>query len=391
MYKKERVHHIDALRAYAILMMLQGHFIYSLIASKHQDATNFWYSTWMFCKGFTAPIFFTVTGLVLVFLLLKKADDSYQRERIEKGIKRGFYLLFWGYLLRFNIWGVFKGTLYPSFWMIDVLHCIGISLLLTCLLFRYLRHISYGLFGVLLFSIGAFIFLFEPWYGSYDFSFLPIAIGNYFTKVHGSVFTPFPWLGYTLIGGSLGVLYHYFINYKWQSVSLLAIPVVLAGLILTFFSSRILMNLHHLSGIGLFKSVAYNNFLFIRLGHILLFIALFMSLEPIFNRMQWFGKIGQRTLNIYIIHFILLYGSWFGLGLVRYWGNSLTPDKVIPGAILFVVSVTALAFIWEKIKAALKYQPFEQIWMPLFQVEWIPTRIRYWRMKINRFLETRRQ
>ena len=364
MHKPNRVHHIDALRAYAILMMLQGHFIYSLLAPSYRDTSNAWFNTWMFCKGFTAPIFFTVTGLVLVYLLLRKNDEAYQLFRIKKTFRRGIYLIFWGYLLRLNLFGLFKGVIYPSFWIIDVLHCIGIALIITATSFYLLRKYKIALFGSVLLSMGAIIFLFQPWYSQLDWSFLPISISNYLTKSGGSVFTPFPWLGYTLIGGALGVVYHQYIHIKWKAISVLAPILVVSGLLITLYSSKWLMNFHHLTGFELFKSVAYNNFLYIRFGHILIFIAGFMMLEPLFKRLPWFGKIGQKTLNIYIIHFVLLYGSWFGLGFARFWSNALTPGAVIGGAILFMISVTVLAFILDQIKAGLNGRKATLEWKP---------------------------
>ena len=347
MPQSNRVYHIDALRAYAILMMLQGHFIYSLLAPGYRDEENFWYTTWMFCKGFTAPIFFTVTGLILVFLLFRKRDIDYQNQRLRKTFRRGFYLILWGYLLRLNVFGLFNGQIFASFWLIDVLHCIGIALLLIALIFLLFKKYPAAFFGSVLLFLGVFIFLFQPWYSGLSVEFLPTALANYISQVNGSVFTPLPWVGYAFVGAAIGILYHYQVQNKWNPLSTLVIPFLLMGLFITFFSSKWLMNFHHLTGIELFKSVAYNNFLFIRLGHILIFIAGFILLEKLFAKANWFGRIGQRTLNIYIIHFILLYGSWFGLGFARYWANQLSPVAAISGAIFFLVGVTLLAFLWD--------------------------------------------
>ncbi len=60
---KDRLQFIDAIRAYAILMMLQGHFVDTMLAYRYRDLENALYSTWFFMRGMTAPIFFTVTGL----------------------------------------------------------------------------------------------------------------------------------------------------------------------------------------------------------------------------------------------------------------------------------------------------------------------------------------
>ena len=43
----KRLYFIDAIRAFAILMMLQGHFIDTLLAIEYRDANNLAFSTWM--------------------------------------------------------------------------------------------------------------------------------------------------------------------------------------------------------------------------------------------------------------------------------------------------------------------------------------------------------
>jgi uncharacterized membrane protein len=68
---KRRIVFIDALRAYAILMMLQGHFTDTMLAVEYRDPANFLYGLWYFMRGLTAPIFFFSTGLVFIYLLLK--------------------------------------------------------------------------------------------------------------------------------------------------------------------------------------------------------------------------------------------------------------------------------------------------------------------------------
>lgn len=55
---KDRLQFIDAIRAYAILMMLQGHFVDTMLAYQFRDLGNVIYSTWFFMRGMTAPIFF---------------------------------------------------------------------------------------------------------------------------------------------------------------------------------------------------------------------------------------------------------------------------------------------------------------------------------------------
>ena len=66
--KKFRLDFIDVIRAFAICMMLQGHFVGGLLADRYRDDNNFIYWLWHYCTGITAPVFFTVSGFIFTFL-----------------------------------------------------------------------------------------------------------------------------------------------------------------------------------------------------------------------------------------------------------------------------------------------------------------------------------
>jgi len=68
---KERLKFIDMARSIAILLMLEGHFIGCTLANQdyYHNSQSPIYFAWNFVRGFTAPMFFTVTGLVFVYLL----------------------------------------------------------------------------------------------------------------------------------------------------------------------------------------------------------------------------------------------------------------------------------------------------------------------------------
>ena len=105
MKESKRLYFLDALRAFAILMMLQGHFVSGILDPLFKDTTNSVYNLWLYCRGFTAPVFFTVTGWVVLFLLLKNPIQGLQNPRIKKGLKRGLELILWGYVLQ-NCWSM---------------------------------------------------------------------------------------------------------------------------------------------------------------------------------------------------------------------------------------------------------------------------------------------
>src|SRR5688500_1782193 len=97
-----RLKFIDLARSVAILMRLQGHFIDVTLAEPYRH--NPLHSFWQHFRGLAAPMFFASTGLIFVFLLSGNSGPSLLAlPRVRKGFVRAAELLFWGYLLQFNL------------------------------------------------------------------------------------------------------------------------------------------------------------------------------------------------------------------------------------------------------------------------------------------------
>lgn len=336
-----RLFFIDVMRAWAILMMLQGHFVDGLLDNAFRDPNNIVYQTWLYFRGITAPVFFTVSGFIFTYLLVRAPQMGWENPRVKKGIRRGLQLLFIGYLLRMNLFGLLQGELYDGFYLVDVLHCIGISILAIVGIYLFSANRKVWLMPLILVTTTLLLFLFEPIYKQWDLTFMPMGVANYFTKANGSVFTIFPWLGYATVGAFFSLL---FTKYKHHK-NLYPVAIVAAGIVgtlLLFYSSEAFLGVYRLSGIELFWLIEQNNYLFIRLGDVLLVFALFMVVRK-FLQQKTLLKIGASTLSIYVVHFIVLYGSFTGLGLYRFFHHELSPSIVIPGALLFMIVCTYLA------------------------------------------------
>ncbi|MEM9647929.1 MAG: acyltransferase family protein [Bacteroidota bacterium] len=350
--KTSRLFFIDAMRAWAILMMLQGHFIDGLLDPVFRDKSNEIFNVWLYFRGITAPVFFTVSGFIFTYLLIRVPQVGLDNPRVKKGVRRGLQLLFIGYLLRTNLLGLLSGNIYSSFYLVDVLHCIGLSILALIGIYLFSSNRKPYVFPMLLIGITMVLFLFEPIYKQWSCAFLPEAIANYFTKANGSVFTIIPWLGYATVGGFLSVLFTRFKDAK--QLYTIAIPsAILVGSLLIFYSSDGFISLFEHTGIELFHKIQINNYLFIRLGDVFLVFAVFMLLRKFMTNASVL-KIGASTLSIYVIHFIILYGSFTGLGLYRFFHHSLNPSIVIPGAIAFMIACTYLSLKYTKHEAELK-------------------------------------
>ncbi len=365
--KTTRLYFIDAMRAWAILMMLQGHFMDGLLENVFRTSSDTGFTIWRYFRGITAPVFFTVSGFIFTFLLLRVPQKGLENPRVKKGIKRGLQLLLIGYLLRLNLFGLLVGEIYGSFFLVDVLHCIGLSILSIIGIYVLTSRKNTWVLPAVLFTITILLFTFEPYYKQFSFGFLPEAIANYFTKANGSVFTILPWLGYATFGGFLSILFKKFKDAKYLYPAAIAIAVV-AGSGLIFYSSDLFLSLSRATEIQLFSDIYFNNYLFIRLGDVFLVFAFFMLFRS-FMKHATILKIGQSTLSIYVIHFIILYGSFTGLGLYRFFEHSLTPPVAIIGAIAFMISCSFLALQYEKHKTYIKLNIVTSLRFLLVKIE----------------------
>lgn len=353
--KTNRLFFLDAMRAWAILMMLQGHFIDGLLDPVFRDPANPVFRIWQYFRGITAPVFFTVSGFIFTYLLIRVPQSGRDNPRVAKGIKRGLQLVLIGYLLRLNIFGfLFNGELYPSFYMVDVLHCIGLSILAVIGIYLLTSKGKKYLFPTVLLGTTLVLFLLEPLYKQGTYSFLPDLLANYFTKANGSVFTIFPWLGYASMGAFMSVVFTRFKEHRFLYPVSFVLSVFLGNL-LVHGSSPVFAQLYQWSGLELFRLIEANNYLFIRLGNVLIVFAVFIALRR-FMVHKTILALGASTLSIYVIHYIVLYGSFTGLGLYRFFSASLSPAIAVPGAILFMFLCSFLALRYNGMHARINSQ-----------------------------------
>ena len=339
--KANRLYFIDAVRAFAILMMLQGHFVDTLLNPIYRDDSYTAYTVWSYFRGITAPVFFTISGLVFLYLLLKAHAKGSDKQRLRKGATRAVMLIGIGYALRIPFFSWMKGSFDTYFLVIDVLQCIGLSLLLLIGLYLLCRKNSYVL-SVVLLCVGCVIFVTEPLYRNLTLEHVPLVFANYLSKSNGSVFTMLPWFGYVAFGGFFATLFFRNSQKKYfKQITVTAFFVL--GVVLLQYSTLILQKLFDITNIELFERSANYNYLFLRLGNVLVYFGFFYLLER-FMKQSIVTRIGETTLNIYIVHFIIIYGSFTGIGLKHFYYKSLEPWEAVFGALLFIVVVCLIVF-----------------------------------------------
>lgn len=329
-------------------MMLQGHFIDTLIDPVYRDTSNTIYNIWRYFRGITAPTFFTISGLVFMYLLLRAFAKGDDKPRIRKGLTRGLLLIAIGYSLRINLVNWFSGRFNYNFLAVDVLQCIGLSLIILVGLYVLFKKHTYIL-SIILVVLGTACFLTEPIYRDLVLQETPRFFTNYVSKQNGSVFTILPWFGYTAYGAWLAtVFFRHVHRTRFRLITIATFFII--GYTLVYHSSAIMMKLYASTDYELLKASANYNYLFTRFGNVLVLFALFYTFER-FLKQSLITRIGQKTLSIYVIHFIIIYGSYTGFGLSRYLKHSLNPAEAIIGALGFIVVVCFISFHYAKTNA----------------------------------------
>jgi uncharacterized membrane protein len=359
--QKTRLYFIDIARSIAILLMLEGHFVDNALMDVYRDTNNDIYNAWLFVRGFTSPIFLTITGIVFTYLLIGNNHLEYfKNNRIKKGYKRVVELLFWGYVVQV--------------YAFHVLQCIGIGILSILILYGIYKAVKIIPLWVYFFFAGTIIFssyiVISSWPKEYYWpESAPIFIQNMF---HGkySIFPILPRMGYTMYGAMIGViLYTYKSKVKeWSFI----LSVFLIGAFLYFFLKDLLLILD-----GIFAHPIYHlykvDWLYECLGMVLIILSILIALEKFIGEIKpnLFLKIGQNTLTIYILHMVLLYGSITGFGINRVIHKNLTPWQILPATICFILFFVILIYYLDEIKLKLDFilKPIKKLVNKLFYIK----------------------
>lgn len=345
----KRLHFIDWARSIAIILMLQGHFItatfqnYSALKFKvitQGTSGNFIFDFWVQLRGLTAPLFFTITGLIFVFLLVKKQyDNPFKNPRVKKGLRRAIQVIIIGYMLQLNIKNIpyyLSGKINDRFFAFHVLQSIGFGILVIILIYILSSYIKKIPLVIYLFVLAIIIFGLKSYLkgmgSAYFPSNAPAIIQNIFHGEH-SIFPISPWVGYILSGGVLGAIFGKYesqIHSKsfWYKFLIIAVCCLLT-----------LRILFHVFGIYFFtEEFSTSGYSFITLIKIVTLLTILILIDTKFKFTEGlFSAMGQDTLIIYVLHTMVLYGAFIGIGLNTYFSKSLSGMEAIFGAVLFVV------------------------------------------------------
>jgi uncharacterized membrane protein len=338
-----RLRFIDMARAVAILLMLEGHFVDMTLAAEWRVAGHPVFETWNYIRGMTAPMFFTVTGLIFSYLLSGAPEPGFWKvKRVRRGLLRALELLVWGYLLQVNL-GNFSELLRGEWdhWLqaFHVLQCIAVGLVTMMVIFGLFRRAGPWVLAAAYGAAALFIFLLAVVLANQT-GWLPKDAPEWVQNSLKGPYSSFPvapWLGFTFYGAALGVLVRHRAGLGEGAVSavgFLAIGVALrlVGWALDPYLGHLALALAGHTG----PPAELRWMLHGRVGEILIVLGVLVWIE---NRYRpgasWFQTIGRNTFPIYVAHVVVLYGGIFGIGLDSGFEKSLNPWQAALGALVF--------------------------------------------------------
>jgi uncharacterized membrane protein len=319
---------LDLLRAIALIEMIHGHTLDALLGL-FQKNSSFWIF-WQNIRGFTAPLFLFASGLSFSISTLNKKYYLYFSEKLFTRLRRLIFIIFLGYILHLPYFS-FKRTFFNSsfkdfenFLNVDILQCIGMTLLILQIFYFLLRNEKIFIFFTsLLFLTFYFLTIF---FKKVDLS-LPILISKYFKN---SLFPLTPFSLYLFSGCIIG--YFFLLNKKNKNFLIFSLIFFVIFLIFKFF-----------------KLPQEITFLRISIISFISFLTLFLenSKNKILSILQTFGK---ESLVVYFFHLPVVYGWVLNPGLRHFLSGKLNFLQIYIIYIFLLIFFFSFAIFWNKLK-----------------------------------------
>ena len=350
-----RLYALDMARFIAMIMMIQGHTMYTMVDHQFIDVQSFPWSWWNFLRGLTAPIFLFVSGAVHVFAMKRSQSGSISKETLKKRLQWIAIIFICGYLLVFPASRLIDlpyldTSIWRQFLQFNILQLTPFTLLFVLAL-SYITH-SVKALGIISGISALIIFISTPYIQNIDvFAFLPETFGAMISYKHGSLFPIFPFSGFMLGGVAFGAWLHSLHQEKRsvffnKHVFLLSILVIGIALIAMYWTNLWMPRPVHNDAM-----MTNPAFMFVRIGIILFLFGICQRFVNLFDSYKYhFVFFSSKSLHIYVIHLILLYGTpWFpSIGRTFQYSQSLIAGAGL--AVLIILLTLGLVIAEDEIK-----------------------------------------
>ncbi|HEX6880693.1 MAG TPA: heparan-alpha-glucosaminide N-acetyltransferase domain-containing protein [Terriglobales bacterium] len=333
---------IDLARVFAIAFMVQGHAIDVLLAPEFRTGSV--YNTWLFLRGLTAPMFLVLAGFSFTVATTRKWEmHSSLSTAALRRMSRFLLFIVLGYAMHMPMrfpgeLRVLDAATWQSWMQVDVLQCLGVTLLvlqvlvLVCKTPETLARVSLALACCIVVLTPA------AWHTNWNG-----ALSAYMNGNSGSLFPLFPWAAFILTGPSLALLF------TRNTVALFPQRSFLLGVVLITLASafqRAPWTIYH--GLDFWRTSP--NLFLMKLGSVCILlggiglIAKWWLAIPV----SLVRTIAQKSLVIYIVHLAVLYGSAWNSGLRQFLGPTLGVGATATVILALLTIMFLTVIVWDR-------------------------------------------
>ena len=329
--------------------MVSGHTSSALLAGAYQAGE--WVDAWMFQRGLTSGLFLLLSGFAFSVATTRHwpAHTRFSGALLKR-LRRFTLFIVLGYALHFPVPHVAElatatAEQWRSFLAVDVLQLIGTTFLVVQALVLIMR--TRRAFMVAAFVLAAAVIAATPAVWDIDWTgTLPLSIAAYLSQATGSLFPLFPWSAFVLIGAGSGQIYA-----RWGAANLTAFAnwgMLAPGVALVTFA----WNIGWLIGRAFPGPSGWVPAdVLVRTGSCLIVLGVTAHASRRIGQLPHvFGAVAQESLAIYFLHLCVVYGSIWNVGLSWFYGQALTPAGTSLAVVAVVVSMIALAWLWNGLK-----------------------------------------
>jgi uncharacterized membrane protein len=348
---KKRFTFIDLLKGWALLIMIEVHVFNAFLVPGIKETS--WFSILNFVNGLVAPSFTFISGFA--FIISSKSNIDEMRTfgaRFWKKLSRILLVILVGYSLHMpefsfrNIITTTSPEKLEKWCNVDVLQCIGISLLILFLVRLFVK--SDKVYNYFLLISSVVIIIVSPLIWNIDFvQYMPLPLACYFNEVHGSFFPLFPWMGFLFSGAYACTIYLKFRSENREEF--LINKGILSGVIAFAVSTIVLI---FLKTIPSFEIKPDPFFFLQRLG--MVFIALGMCWKyanHFGEKSSYVTDVSRESLLIYFLHLQVIYRKvWDYKSLENLVNYNFSLVEAILSTLILVTSMIAVAKIWGSFK-----------------------------------------
>ena len=340
-----RAHAVDLLRLVASFQMITGHTVAALLEPSAREGRL--YAWWDWARGLTAVAFMLAAGLAYHLSTLARIEAHLASPEAQRArVRRALMLIGIGYAMHFPI-GALSGdasvraAAWSEFASVDVLQCIGVTLLLLEALTRGLRDarrvaLACGALAVAAVAIA-------PWLAPMERGGIDAPLVAYLTRRGGSLFPLVPWSGFVLGGVAIGALAlprGAATSPERATLGLVAIAAVMGVLGAPAYVLGDAPSEEH-------AYAAWPPLALVRIACVLLVTA---ALSAASARLvafpRWARTLAGETLVLYVAHLMVLYVG--GVGLARVLGPTLSLPVTLVIAAAQVLGCSVLALGWAR-------------------------------------------